>query len=383
MKYLLISDDATLKAELKGKIDPLDHSGKDSAIGIISKIQTDKKIRVVLYHIKEPSDTELDQVRFILTQVRPGTVVFLIANEATPYKKLVKDGVADIFTPNTKGGDIVKRAEFILKQQEKPKYEHPNNYRWKGLPFWKRGMDITLSLMAIIVLLPLFLIVALAIRLESKGKVFYAAKRVGTGFKIFPFYKFRSMYMDADKRVEALMAQNQYAGVKDAEFEQMEALKESKPKQESPAEETMLMTEEDFLPEEEFLKQKKDKEENAFFKMANDPRITKVGKFIRNTSIDELPQLFNILKGDMSIVGNRPLPLYEAELLTNNEWSQRFLAPAGLTGLWQVTTRGKGKKLSADERKQLDIDYANNYTFWGDVMIILKTIPALLQEENV
>lgn len=383
MKYLLISDDAELKSKLTGEIPALDLCDKDSAIGTISKIQTDNKIRVVLYHIEEPTETVIEQVKFILGQIRPGIVFFLITTETAPCKMLVREGVDDIFMPNTNGADMIKRAEFIIGQQEKPQYEHPNSYRWKGIPFWKRSMDVVLSLIAIILLSPLFIIVAIAIRLESKGKVFYAAKRVGTGFKTFPFYKFRSMYMDADKRVDALMAQNQYAGVKDADYEQLEALKKNQPKPEEIAEDTMLMTEEDFLPEDTFLKQKKDKEENAFFKMANDPRITKVGKFIRNTSIDELPQLFNILKGDMSIVGNRPLPLYEAELLTNNEWSQRFLAPAGLTGLWQVTTRGKGKKLSADERKQLDIDYANNYNLWGDIMIILKTIPALLQEENV
>ncbi len=117
--------------------------------------------------------------------------------------------------------------------------------------------------------------------------------------------------------------------------------------------------------------------------MANDPRITKVGRILRNTSIDELPQFINVLKGDMSIVGNRPLPLYEAELLTSDQWAKRFLAPAGITGLWQVTKRGGANVMSADERKQLDIEYAENYSFWYDIKILLKTIPAMLQHENV
>ena len=126
----------------------------------------------------------------------------------------------------------------------------------------------------------------------------------------------------------------------------------------------------------------------TFVKISNDPRVTRVGKFIRNTSIDELPQLINVLKGDMSIVGNRPLPVYEAELLTEDTMSKRFLAPAGITGLWQVELRGKGGVMSEAERMNLDNEYAdhfkgNNYSFWYDIKLILRTIPALLQKEAV
>lgn len=380
MKYLLISDNQELINKIKVESGEVTVVSKKSAAGVIEKLQKQKEADAVIFHANGAAQPETEQIRLIRANIPGNTSLFLISNEANPYKSLVKEGVEDIFTPDLRFADLQKRAEFAKAQKNKPKYVHPGNYQWKGLPVWKRAMDIILSLLGIIVLSPLFILVVIAIRLESRGKVFYAAKRVGTAYRIFPFYKFRSMYMDADKRVDALMKQNQYGGGKviDKETEQMQALKSAESEND-----VMLMHEEDFMPETAFLEQKKNKEENAFFKMANDPRITKVGKFIRNTSIDELPQLFNILKGDMSIVGNRPLPLYEAELLTNNEWSQRFLAPAGLTGLWQVTTRGKGKKLSADERKQLDIDYANNYNFWGDIMIILKTIPALLQEENV
>ncbi|MBT7491463.1 MAG: sugar transferase [Bacteroidetes bacterium] len=127
---------------------------------------------------------------------------------------------------------------------------------------------------------------------------------------------------------------------------------------------------------------KKKKEKNVFVKYANDPRITKVGKFIRKTSIDELPQLFNILKGDMSIVGNRPIPMYESELITSDAWGERFNAPAGLTGLWQVSKRGKAE-MSEEERKSLDIEYARTYSFWGDIKIIFKTFTAVLQHEDV
>jgi lipopolysaccharide/colanic/teichoic acid biosynthesis glycosyltransferase len=132
-----------------------------------------------------------------------------------------------------------------------------------------------------------------------------------------------------------------------------------------------------------FADYKRVKEGSKFIKIENDPRITRFGKIMRNTSIDELPQLFNVLKGDMSIVGNRPLPIYEAEKLTTDQFALRFLAPAGITGLWQVTKRGKGGQMSDEERMELDNEYAKNYSLLNDIKIILRTIPALFQKENV
>ncbi len=134
--------------------------------------------------------------------------------------------------------------------------------------------------------------------------------------------------------------------------------------------------------EKEYIYSKKTKAGSAFFKIKNDPRITKIGNFIRNTSVDELPQLWNVFTGDMSIVGNRPLPLYEAEKLTTDKYAMRFHAPAGITGLWQVEKRGKGD-MSEEERLMLDNVYAQSHSLKNDVRLILKTIPALLQKENV
>lgn len=119
-----------------------------------------------------------------------------------------------------------------------------------------------------------------------------------------------------------------------------------------------------------------------FVKLNNDPRITKFGKFLRNSSLDELPQLFNVLKGDMSIVGNRPLPLYEASTLTTSQWAERFMAPAGITGLWQVSKRGQ-KEMSNEERIRLDIEYARKRNLLYDFKILLKTPGALLQNADV
>jgi lipopolysaccharide/colanic/teichoic acid biosynthesis glycosyltransferase len=200
----------------------------------------------------------------------------------------------------------------------------------------KRVFDIFFASVAILLASPVLILLAVLIKLESRGSVIYRSKRVGTGYHVFDFLKFRSMYQDADKRLKDLQHLNQYAGVDGV----------------------------------------------LFLKINNDPRVTKVGRIIRKTSLDELPQLFNILKGDMSIVGNRPLPLYEAEQLTRDLWARRFLAPAGLTGLWQVTKRGKND-MSAEERINLDIAYAKSHSFWFDLKIILKTPFAIIQEENV
>jgi lipopolysaccharide/colanic/teichoic acid biosynthesis glycosyltransferase len=114
----------------------------------------------------------------------------------------------------------------------------------------------------------------------------------------------------------------------------------------------------------------------------NDPRVTPVGAFLRRWSLDELPQLFNVLLGDMSLVGNRPLPLYEAEKLTQDDWVARFAAPAGITGLWQVTERGKAN-VSEDGRKKLDIEYARRYSLWLDLWILGRTLPAAIQKVQV
>ena len=231
------------------------------------------------------------------------------------------------------------------------------------------------SSIAIVLASPILLLIIILLKLESKGPIFYISKRVGMGYKIFDFYKFRSMYVDADQRLKELEHLNQYA-------EEKLPTEETKKNNSAITSDTVLIADDATISESEFLKLQKEKQEKPFVKIKNDPRITKVGRFIRKTSLDELPQLFNVLKGDMSIVGNRPIPLYEAEMLTSDRWAERFLAPAGITGLWQVTKRGKSD-MSNEERKELDNIYARNFSFSYDLKIILKTFKALLQTEDV
>jgi lipopolysaccharide/colanic/teichoic acid biosynthesis glycosyltransferase len=249
------------------------------------------------------------------------------------------------------------------------------------IPVAKRIFDIVVAGTALLLLSPLLILTVLAIRLESKGKVYYISKRVGTGYRVFDFYKLRSMYTDADQRLKELKHLNQYA----EEANKKEGEKTSDiPVEKAPPSSAPQLINKDGSPmtEEEYQELRRKQAAGTFVKFKNDPRITKVGRIIRNTSIDELPQLINVLKGDMSIVGNRPLPLYEAEQLTSDDWSQRFLAPAGITGLWQVEKRGGGD-MSEEERKGLDNKYAQNFSFWNDIRLILRTIPALFQKENV
>ena len=244
----------------------------------------------------------------------------------------------------------------------------------------KRIFDVLVSVALLTLLLPLFTLVALAIKLESAGPVFYYSLRVGTGYRVFKFWKFRSMRRDADQLVDQLKHLNHYGA--ESSLSETAAVAPSHTEPNGSEGEGLLVGDDQWVDEQTFDQQRQDENRRSFVKIPNDPRITRVGRFIRRTSIDELPQLVNVLLGDMSLVGNRPLPLYEAEKLTSDDSALRFLAPAGITGLWQVTERGK-RDTSEESRKRLDIEYAENYSFWLDMKILLKTPLALFQQEDV
>lgn len=196
------------------------------------------------------------------------------------------------------------------------------------------------------------------------------------------------MYKDADKRLKEFLSLNQYKEIDPLFYSYTNDIDHIPLVEYDFSDNTVIsdnsfVSDDEVISETEFLKEKLKRQQNNFIKFENDPRITKMGKFIRKYSIDEVPQLINILKGEMSIVGNRPLPLYEAEQLTSDQYIDRFMGPAGLTGLWQVEKRGDSGKLSPEERKQLDIYYAKNFNFWMDLKIVFKTFTAFIQKENV
>ena len=328
-----------------------------------------------------------------------GVYIILMTDPMTDEERdiYMKCGINDTIGCEATVTELNKKIQFIsdresiLFDDERPKY-HILKFK---IPVWKRMFDIVFSIFAIIILSPVFILTAIAIRIESKGPILFKSKRVGTNYAIFDFLKFRSMYVDAEQRLKELSKDhNQYATHEQEDHKTILAPLGDQAEQamfdmgmESEMmisdEEIMLVGDDFVVAESDFSKQKEEENNNAFVKIENDPRVTKVGAFIRKYSIDELPQLFNILKGDMSVVGNRPLPLYEAEKLTVDQSIDRFMAPAGLTGLWQVEERGKGGAMSAEERKQLDITYGQTYSFMLDMKIIFRTLFAFKQAENV
>lgn len=223
----------------------------------------------------------------------------------------------------------MSKVSAVAKNEESSSYqliqvEENNNYF-----FLKRVIDIIGAAIGVVLLSWLFAIVAILIKIEdSKGPVFFKQVRIGKDGKEFYMYKFRSMVSNAEDLLESLLEQNEVSG--------------------------------------------------AMFKMKDDPRITKIGKFIRKTSIDELPQLWNVLKGDMSLVGPRPpLPREVMEYSTYDK--QRLLVTPGCTGLWQISGRNS---LSFDEMVDLDLEYIRNQNIINDFKIIFKTVFVLFGSKN-
>ena len=372
---------------------------KDAASACAPHVRNE---HVIMFYEQTVQAEDITAITYIKKKCKNVYIILLTNQLSLDDRKMYqKCGINDTIDSKSSITELNKKIQFISDREMMLFDDAPSKHRILRfkIPLWKRLFDIFFSLLAIIILSPVFIITAIAIRLESKGPIIFKSKRVGTNYTVFNFLKFRSMYADAEQRLKevAKEAGNQYAEKdqpeednqsvitaplgNEAEMLMMDMGMESAMMISD--DEVMLVGDDFVVAESDFNKEKEEEVNNAFVKIENDPRITKVGKFIRKYSIDELPQLFNILKGDMSIVGNRPLPLYEAEKLTVDSSIDRFMAPAGLTGLWQVEERGKGGLMSAEERKQLDITYGQTYNFALDMKIIFRTLTAFIQKENV
>ena len=227
---------------------------------------------------------------------------------------------------------LSEEIELLIKEQQKRESGHSPNLKIRVWSFTvrttyavKRFFDLILAAAAMIILSPLFIVIALLIKLTSPGPVFFTQLRVGKYGRTFRFYKFRSMYIDAEKRKKDLLAQNQSA-------------------------------------------------DGVIFKMKNDPRITPIGKFLRRTSMDELPQFLNVLFNDMSLVGPRPPVPSEVQQYTLEERKRLNVKP-GLTCLWQISGRSD---IPFKQQVRLDQEYIRSWNLAHDLMILLRTIPAIL-----
>jgi len=218
---------------------------------------------------------------------------------------------------------LIQRAEYVAGQGV-PLFEvRPPVFA--GLDWaMKRSFDVVVSGLVIVLGAPIWLVIALAVKLTSPGPVFYRDRRVGLGEREFGMFKFRSMHVDASERQAGLEAVNEASG--------------------------------------------------PLFKIKDDPRVTRVGRFLRRYSLDELPQVLNVVRGEMSLVGPRPLPLRDYVQL--EDWHRkRYLVLPGMTGLWQVSGR---IELTFDDLVRLDFYYLENWSIWLDVSILAKTLPAVL-----
>jgi lipopolysaccharide/colanic/teichoic acid biosynthesis glycosyltransferase len=312
----------------------------------------------------------------------------------TLFQRAFREKIDDLFIlPLPPVKCILGRIDFLRRSGV---HNHPSadpekhEESWR-VPVSKRLFDLVAASLALVLLSPLLLLVILAIRLESKGKVYYTSRRVGQ--KPFNLYKLRSMRTGSDSEIHRLAGKNnKYSREKKhAEIDYSLPCPQRCSQNSEPDTCTPPLYLEDITICEYWYGAQRtlvNGEKPTFIKIDNDPRVTRVGSFIRKTSIDELPQLFNVIRGDMSLVGNRPLPLYEAEKLTTDAKSRRFLAPAGLTGLWQIESHSHTGSLSEEDRIRMDISYADlfinkKYSIWIDLKIIMRTIPVLYQKEHV
>ena len=271
-------------------------SNCSKAVKVLEKIR--EKYDAALFFEQVNLSQDIADIQYIRKKY-PGLYMILVIDslskeEASEY---LKAGINNTIKYETSQEALKDLSTFLKRRKDQKikalqlKTQNINAFR---LPLWKRTFDIFFSGMAILCLSPLLIFTALAIRLESKGPIIYKSKRVGSNYQIFDFLKFRSMYTDADKHLKDFNALNQY---QQEDEDMWGEAPEAEVNEEIDEEEILLISDDFVISEEDYINKKSKEKSNAFVKLENDPRITKIGRIIRKYSIDELPQLINILKG--------------------------------------------------------------------------------------
>jgi undecaprenyl-phosphate galactose phosphotransferase len=238
-----------------------------------------------------------------------------------------------IFIPVMNDYDLTRSYIYQLSNTRNNLIVLQNRLKSTCRTLIKEAFNYTLAIALLPVLLPVIGILAYLIKTESPGPIFFVHKRIGKNGKVIPILKFRSMYADAQERLEKLLNENEEIR----------------------------------------------KEWETNFKLKNDPRITKIGAFLRKTSLDELPQIFNVLKGEMSFVGPRPVVKEELEKYYKDNAKYYFMVKPGITGLWQVSGRSD---TDYDFRIKTDVWYVRNWSLWLDIVILVKTVKTVLKREG-
>ena len=350
-------------------------SNCNQAIKVLDKIR--EKYDTALFFEQINLSQDIANIHYMRKKY-PGLYMVLVIDSLSKEEapEYLKAGINNTIKYETNPESLQALSTFLKHRKDQKiqalqlKTQNLNAFR---LPLWKRAFDIVFSGMALLCLSPLLILTALAIRLESKGPIIYKSKRVGSNYLIFDFLKFRSMYTDADKHLKDFNTLNQYQQEEEQEEDIWGEEQETEEIQKVDEEEILLISDDFVITEEDYIHKKSKEKSNAFVKLENDPRITKIGRFIRKYSIDELPQLINILKGDMSLVGPRPERPQFVEKFKEEipRYMVKHQVRPGLTGWAQVN--GLRGDSSIKKRIEYDIYYIENWTIGFDIKIILMT----------
>ena len=349
---LYIGQNTALKQALTTAVDQVQHL--EHSVELLANRHVLASVQLVVVE-KDIKGTPLTCLRELTTSngLDSNTPILVVGESFSQEEKvaLLRSGISELAQPSSKLVDAVRQLLSIT-----PNTLTVNHQEIDTIGIAKRAFDIAFASFCLIMLSPVMLTIALLIKLDSRGPLVYKSKRVGRAYQVFDFLKFRTMKVNADSLVKDMATENQYAN------EETESLETS-------SNEFLIDAMGNTIDEETFLATQKADKGGAFFKVKNDPRITRIGRFLRATSLDELPQFINVLFGDMSIVGPRPPVPKEVKQYRN--WQMRRLSvKPGITCIWQVSGRNQ---IGFEDWVRMDLRYIDHWNVWLDLQLILKT----------